>query len=71
MFKTSSAESFGPDCHGMNAQSQLKVSVFGHSFVRRLSEYMTLDSSRDSLGLDTNVFSVEVLGFGGLKTERQ
>ena len=39
----------------MNTQYQLKVSVFGHSFVRRLSEYMALDSSRGNLRLDTNV----------------
>ena len=67
MFKTLSAEIFGPDCHGMNAQHQLKVSVFGHSFVRRLSKCMALDLSRGNLGLDTNVFTVEVLGYGGLK----
>ena len=51
----------------MNAQHQLKVSVFGHQSVRRLSEYMALDSSRGNLGLAINGFTVEVLGYCGLK----
>lgn len=52
----------------MTAKQKLRVSVFGHSFVRRLSEYTMLESSRRNLGLDTN-FSVEVHGFGGLKLQ--
>ena len=44
----------------------LKVSVYGHSFVRRLSEFVQSDSDHMNLGLDFATFEIGFYGQGGL-----
>lgn len=44
----------------------LKVSIFGHSFVRRLSQYVQSDVDCSNLGLDPTKFNVHIYGIGGL-----
>ena len=43
------------------------VTFLGHSFVRRLSEFVNSHSDFHNLGLPTSLFHVRFLGVGGLK----
>ena len=47
-------------------QEHTNISIYGHSFVRRLSEFVSGDYARHNFGLDPAKYRVNCYGIGGL-----